>query len=149
MFPFLRGAGGKLEIVNFLNDKGVRNMLGGKMTHSSVNTMLKNRRYIGELSFRDIVVPDAIPVIVPKDLFDRVQKRLDKNKRALPVARQTRNICIRAGEKCSSGQFLLYNVVQCGILNATTQNLYIKENIDETVFMFALFKCRKSDKGRN
>ena len=25
----------------------------------------------------------------------------------------------------------------------------IKENIDETVFMFALFKCRKSDKGRN
>ena len=60
-----------VEIVNFLNDKGVRNMLGGKMTHSSVNTMLKNRRYIGELSFRDIVVPDAIPVIVPKDLFDR------------------------------------------------------------------------------
>ena len=46
------------------------------MIHSSVNTMLKNRRYIGELSFRDIVVPDAIPVIVPKDLFDRVQKRL-------------------------------------------------------------------------
>ncbi len=71
-----------VEIVNFLNDKGVRNMLGGKMTHSSVNTMLKNRRYIGELSFRDIVVPDAIPAIVPKDLFDRVQKRLDKNKRA-------------------------------------------------------------------
>ena len=34
------------------------------------------RRYIGELSFRDIVVPDAIPVIVPKDLFDRGQKRL-------------------------------------------------------------------------
>ena len=71
-----------VEIVNFLNDKGVRNMLGGKMTHSSVNTMLKNRRYIGELSFRDIVVPDAIPAIVPKDLFDRVQKRMDKNKRA-------------------------------------------------------------------
>ena len=40
-----------VEIVNSLNDKGVRNMLGGKMTHSSVNTMLKNRRYIGELSF--------------------------------------------------------------------------------------------------
>ena len=48
-----------VEIVNFLNDKGVRNMLGGKMTHSSVNTMLKNRRYIGELSFRDIVEADS------------------------------------------------------------------------------------------
>ena len=46
---------------------------------SQVST--SNRRYIGELSFRDIVVPDAIPAIVPKDLFDRVQKRLDKKKR--------------------------------------------------------------------
>ena len=55
-----------VEIVNFLNDKGVRNMLGGKMTHSSVNTMLKNRRYIGELSFRDIVVPDAIRLLFRK-----------------------------------------------------------------------------------
>ncbi len=26
---------------------------------------------------------------------------------------------------------------------------FIKEDMDETVFMFALFKCRKSDKGRN
>ena len=34
-------------------------------------------------------------------------------------------------------------------LRSTNANLYIKENIDETVFMFALFKCRKSDEGRN
>ena len=26
---------------------------------------------------------------------------------------------------------------------------FIKEDIDETVFMFALFKCRKFDKRRN
>ena len=71
-----------VEILNYLNEKGVRNILGGKLTCSSMNTMLKNRRYIGELSFRDTVVPDAIPAIVPKDLFDRVQKRLEKNKRA-------------------------------------------------------------------
>ena len=71
-----------VEIMNYLNEKGVRNMLGGKLTCSSMNTMLKNRRYIGELSFRDTVVPDAIPAIVPKDLFDRVQKRMEKNKRA-------------------------------------------------------------------
>ena len=94
-----------VEIVNFLNDKGVRNMLGGKMTHSSVNTMLKNRRYIGELSFRDIVVPDAIPVIVPKDLFDRVQKRLDKNKRA-PA-------CGKADE-----EYLLTTKLFCGYCGA-------------------------------
>ena len=26
---------------------------------------------------------------------------------------------------------------------------FIKEDMDETIFMFAFFKCRKSDKGRN
>ena len=37
-----------------------------------------------------------------------------------------------------------------GILGLVQQiRIYIKENIDATVFMFALFKCRKSDKGRN
>ena len=68
-------------------------MLGGKLTCSSMNTMLKNRRYIGELSFRDIVVPDAIPAIVPKDLFDRVQKRMEKTNVLRLAERQMRNIC--------------------------------------------------------
>ena len=69
-------------------------MLGGKLTCSSMNTMLKNRRYIGELSFRDIVVPDAIPAIVPKDLFDRVQKAYGEKSNVLRLAeRQMRNIC--------------------------------------------------------
>ena len=33
--------------------------------------------------------------------------------------------------------------------NRLNKSEFIKENIDETIFMFALFKCRKSDKGRN
>ena len=34
-------------------------------------------------------------------------------------------------------------------LKESDKSVFIKENIDETIFMFALFKCRKSDKGRN
>ena len=44
--------------------------------------MLKNRRYIGELKFRDVVVPDAIPPIVPLELFEDVQEKMLKNKKA-------------------------------------------------------------------
>ena len=33
--------------------------------------------------------------------------------------------------------------------NGFIKSEFIKENIDETIFMFALFKCGKSDKGRN
>ena len=43
---------------------------------------MKNRRYIGEYRYRDILIPDGIPTIVPKDLFDRVQAKMEKNKKA-------------------------------------------------------------------
>ena len=124
-----------VEIVNFLNDKGVRNMLGGKMTHSSVNTMLKNRRYIGELSFRDIVVPEAIPVIVPKDLFDRVQKRLDKNKRA-PA-------CGKADE-----EYLLTTKLFCGKCGAL---MFGESGTSATGRTYYYYKCAnvKRRKGCN
>ena len=52
------------------------------MTYNSVQHLLNNRRYIGEYTYRDIVVPDGIPAIVPQDLFDRVQEKLAKNKKA-------------------------------------------------------------------
>lgn len=44
--------------------------------------MLKNRRYIGEYSFGEIVLPDSVPVIIPQKLFNRVAARMEKNKRA-------------------------------------------------------------------
>ena len=52
------------------------------MRFNSVEHMLKNRRYIGEYSYRDTVIPDGIPAIVPRDLFDRVQAKMAKNKKA-------------------------------------------------------------------
>lgn len=44
--------------------------------------LLKNRRYIREFKYRDIVIPDGIPAIIPQDLFDRVQQKMEKNKKA-------------------------------------------------------------------
>ena len=70
------------ELVDFLTENGIRNVYGEKLNFNSIQRMLKNRRYIGEYSFRDIVVPDGIPAIVPKDLFDRVQQKMEKNKKA-------------------------------------------------------------------
>ncbi len=37
---------------------------------------------MGEYSYRDVVKEDGIPAIVPKELFERVQERLAKNKKA-------------------------------------------------------------------
>ena len=70
------------ELVDYLTENGIRNVYGEKLNFNSIQRMLKNRRYIGEYSFRDIVLPDGIPAIVPKDLFDRVQQKMEKNKKA-------------------------------------------------------------------
>ena len=70
------------ELVNLLNSRGMRSIRGGKITLNIMNHLLKNRRYMGEYSYRDVVKEDGIPAIVPKELFERVQERLAKNKRA-------------------------------------------------------------------
>ena len=70
------------EIAVWLNQHEVRNTWGGRISMDNVANLLKNRRYIGEYIYRDIVVPNGIPAIVPKDLFDRVQEKIEKNKKA-------------------------------------------------------------------
>ena len=70
------------ELRDWLNENGIRNKLGKPLTYNSIQHMLKNRRYIGEYQYRDILVPDGIPAIVPQELFDRVQEKIEKNKKA-------------------------------------------------------------------
>ena len=69
-------------IVTLLNEKGLTTSRGSKITINIVTDILKNRRYIGEYKFQNIVHENGIPAIVPKDLFDKVQEALEKNKRA-------------------------------------------------------------------
>ena len=64
------------------------------MSYNTIQRMLSNRRYIGELRLRDVVQPNAIPALVSEDLFNKVQEKLAKKKRPLPVIRQRKAICL-------------------------------------------------------
>lgn len=70
------------EIRDWLNEKGIKNKRGGPMTFNTIQHMLNNLRYIGKLKYRDILIPDAIPPIVSVELFDDVQEKMLKNKKA-------------------------------------------------------------------
>ena len=78
---YIEGATMK-ELIDFFKEKGIKNKNGRDINYNSIQRMLNNRRYIGEYAFRDIVVPDGIPAIIPKELFDRVQTKLAKNKKS-------------------------------------------------------------------
>jgi hypothetical protein len=67
---------------DWLNEQGMKNTRNQPMTYNSVQHLLNNRRYIGEYRYRDVVVPEGIPAIVPADLFERVQEKMTKNKKA-------------------------------------------------------------------
>ena len=69
------------EIAEYLKDKGVRTNRNKIISLRSMSTFFKNRKYIGEYKYRDIVIPDGIPQIVPSKLFDEVQKKLDMKRR--------------------------------------------------------------------
>ena len=48
------------ELVNLLNDRGMRSIRGGKITLNIMNNLLKNRRHMGEYSYRDVVKEDGM-----------------------------------------------------------------------------------------
>ena len=118
------------EIRDWLNENGIKNPVGGAFTYNSVEHMLKNRRYIGELKFRDVVVPDAIPPIVPLELFDDVQEKMLKNKKA-PARRKAED------------DYLLTTKLHCGYCGAL---MFGESGTSRTGEVHRYYKCATAKK---
>lgn len=90
-------------------------------------SFLKNREYIGEYKYGDMITLHGIPAIVGRDLFDRVQQRIGKNRQApakakaweeyMPTTKQFCGICGRlmAGESgvSSTAKTAIYRYYKC------------------------------------
>ena len=118
------------EIRDWLNENGIKNPVGGAFTYNSVEHMLKNRRYIGELKFRDVVVPDAIPPIIPLELFEDVQKKIAKNKKA-PARRKAED------------DYLLTTKLFCGYCGAL---MFGESGTSRTGEVHRYYKCATAKK---
>ena len=81
---FQRYDGGELlfHIMDDLNSRGIKTFRGKPLARSTMYSILRNERYTGVYIYADIRVEDGMPQIVPKDLFERVQIKLEKNKHA-------------------------------------------------------------------
>lgn len=112
------------QIVVVLNEKGATTSLGSKITVNIVTNLLKNRRYIGEYRFRDIVHEDGIPQIVPKDLFNKVQKQLQKSKRAAARHKAEDDYLLTAKLYC--GKCGVYMTGESGTGRNSTVHRYYK-----------------------
>lgn len=116
-----------------MNLEGVKNPVGGAMTYNSVEHMLKNRRYIGELKFRDVVVPDAIPPLIPMELFEEVQVKISKNKKA-PARRKAED------------DYLLTTKLFCGHCGAL---MFGESGTSRTGDVHRYYKCAAAKKRKS
>lgn len=114
------------NILTDLNQRGIKTRKGQAFKYSSFSTLLKNRTYIGEFRYRDTVIPGGVPAIVPQEIFDRVQIRVEKNRHAPAMAKAsdkylltTKLFCgkcgrMMAGESGTSKTGKIHHYYKCG-----------------------------------
>ena len=113
------------DIRKSLNDRGLRTGRGVPFTIGGVSLILKNRKYIGEYRYSKVVIPDGIPAIIDKELFERVQRRMKANQKAPARAKAaeeylltTKLFCgtcgrIMAGESGKGSKGTIYHYYKC------------------------------------
>src|SRR6266545_4955268 len=93
---------GARNIAMWLNEHGHRTRKGHRWSHTSVLTVLRNRAYIGEISFRGRHYQAPHPHLVDRELFDRVQALLAERGESL------------AARAANSSDYLATGKLRCG-----------------------------------
>lgn len=78
------------EIIQQLNERGYRSIRGAEFNDNAIPRIIKNEKYMGIYRYYDLVIEDAVPPIVEKELFAKANERMIKTKRA-PAAKRTVN----------------------------------------------------------
>ena len=113
------------DIKRDLEARGIRSNRGHPYSVGSLSNLLKNRKYIGEYKYGDVITPDGIPAIIDKELFERVQMRMAANKKAPARAKAeeeylltTKLYCgdcgrLMAGESGKGCKGIVYHYYKC------------------------------------
>ena len=105
---FRRVAAGDLyaDIYRDLNARGIRTRHGSAWGKSSFNSLLTNQRYIGTYISKYNIKEDAIPQIVDKDTFYKVQALLPNKARP------------RGPRRTPNGIYMLTGKLYCGLCSS-------------------------------
>ena len=70
------------KIIKSLNERGYKSAAGNRFGNNSLNSILKNKKYIGIYEFNnDVIIEDGIPAIISKETFEEVQRKMTQNKK--------------------------------------------------------------------
>lgn len=88
-------------ICELLNSRGLRTAQGKLFNKNSINRIIKNRKYIGEYRYHDIVVEGGMPAIISKDTFNLAQAEMERRR-------------TRKAPKSPKAEYLLAGRLFCG-----------------------------------
>lgn len=67
-------------ICEYLNSRGLRTARGNPFNKNSINRIIKNRKYIGEYKYHDIVIAGGMPAIISPDVFALAQAEMERRR---------------------------------------------------------------------
>lgn len=88
-------------ICELLNSRGLRTAQGKPFNKNSINRIIKNRKYIGEYRYHDIVVEGGMPAIISKGTFNLAQAEMERRR-------------TRKAPKSPKAEYLLAGRLFCG-----------------------------------
>lgn len=132
-------------IVNYLNNKGYKTAKGNEFNKNSLSKILKNEKYIGTYKYDGIVLENTIPKIIDKELFEKVQVMLNKNKKTKAKHKgkeeyllTTKLFCghcnsYMVGDSGTSKTGKLYRYYKCNCKNKCNKKPEKKEYIEDLI----------------
>lgn len=88
-------------ICELLNSRGLRTVQGNLFNKNSINRIIKNRKYIGEYRYHDIVIEGGMPAIITLETFCLAQAEMERRK-------------TRKQPKAPKAEYLLSGRLFCG-----------------------------------
>lgn len=106
-----------MQICRNLDAQGIKSIHGNTMTVNSLRRILTNKAYIGVYAWGDHTIDGGMPRIIDDDLFQRVQDRLESNKRGGKGARR------KIDQEADIADYWLSGHIYCGLCGETMQGV--------------------------
>lgn len=118
------------EICDSLNERHIKTSKGTVFNRSSLNTLLKNKKYIGFYKFGNIEKPDGMPRIIDNELFERVQEKMRLNKK-------------NPGRARAKAEYILTTKLFCGYCKEKMVG-HSANKIGKNGIIYNYYKCKNS-----
>ena len=145
------------DICDSLNKRGIKTSKGAAFNKSSLNTMLRNRKYLGIYMYNGIEVKGGMPQIIDEALFNTVTEKMWENRRLLARARARAEYLLTSKLFCghckeamvghSSNKIttngVIYNYYKCKNTIGKNKSCHKRLAVKEYIETLVIEECRK------